>query len=225
MIMVNFDFLSKPICLADNKIQVLCIESQKLFRTILRSFFNDETEEKNIIFSEDFTPFKARGNVCVIENFFDLSYSNIIIKRLYEQIQEYCNNEQLKETIELKTHLINYMEVVVGDFDFDFDFNYDINLVEIFKAVNLKPHIDRSDLIGALLDYILLVNRYIPAKCFIIPNLHLYFIEEEIALFYKDIINNHINVLIIENTKFFLRNENESIIILDEDFCEIVDSI
>ena len=222
--MVNFEFLSEPLQLVDEAVNVLCVENQKLFRGIFNAFVNGETEENRIIFSENFEPVKTKGNVCVIDDFFRLTYSNTIIKKLYEQIEKYCNYELQKETNQLKIHIVNYFEQLISAFDYDFEFNYDLSITELLKAVSLKPNTDKSEVIGVLLDYILLVNKYAPPKCFVLLNLHLYFDEEELDLFFKDIINNHIKLLLVENKKAFKTNKCEKVVIYDNDFCEIVEN-
>lgn len=225
MTMVNFDFLSVPIQLKDDLVQVLCLEHPQVFRNIFNAFIYGETEENKIIFSEDFAPFKFKGNICVIDDFFRLSYSNTVMKKLYEQIERHCNNEHNEETLKLKSYIVNYMELLLKDFDYDFDFNYDIALTEIFKTINLKPASENGDQLNILLDYMLIINKYVPPKCFVLFNLHLYYTEKELEVFYKDIINNHIKLLVIENRKFFDKNEHENIIIYDNDFCEIIENL
>lgn len=222
--MVNFEFLSEPLQLVDGTVNVLCVENQKLFRGIFNAFVNGETEENRIIFSENFEPVKIKGNVCVIDDFFRLTYSNTIIKKLYEQIEKYCNYELQKETTQLKIHIVNYFEQLISAFDYDFEFNYDLSIAELLKAVSLKPNTDKSEVIGILLDYILLVNKYAPPKCFVLLNLHLYFGKEELDLFYNDIINNHIKLLLIEGVKFFETSSCENVVVYDKDFCEIVEN-
>lgn len=224
MIMVNFDFLSEPICFENNHINVLCIENPKLFRNVYSAFISGETEENHIIFSENYAPFKSKGNICVLDDYFRITYTNAIIKKLYEQIDKYCNDELQKETYQLKSHLVNYTELITKNFDYDFEFDYDVNLTEIFKLMNLKPISDGYDVLNTLVDHILILNKYAPPKCFVLLNLHLYFSEEELSLFCKDVADNHINLLIIENKKFFDKNEYENVIIYDNDFCEIVES-
>lgn len=221
--MVNFDFLSEPLQLTDSIISVLYIENPKLFRSIFNAFITGETEKEKIVFSEKFTPINFKNSICVIDDFFRLSYSNVIMKKLYEHLEKYCNYELPKETLELKTHIVNYIEYLMSSFDYDFEFNYDISLADIFKTINLKPNTDKNDVLTSLLDYILIVNKYVPQKCFVLLNLHLYFDKVEIDLFYKDIINNHIKLLLIEGKKVFETSSCENVIVYDNDFCEIIE--
>ena len=50
--MVNFEFLSEPLQLVDEAVNVLCVENQKFFRGIFNAFVNGETEENRIIFQK-----------------------------------------------------------------------------------------------------------------------------------------------------------------------------
>ena len=222
--MVNFDFLSEPIRFDEMKINVLCVENQRLFRRVCDSLINDRTEENKIVFSENYQPYKAKGNVCVIFDYFRLSYSSSVMKKMYEQTEKLCVRELQTETLQLKTHIVKFMESVVQAYDFDFDFNYEINIVDLFKSVDFKPHIENRDVLNVLSDYILILNKYVPQKLFILLNLHLYFSKEELEMFYKDIINNHINLLVIENKMSFNRCLYETLIVYDNDFCEIIEN-
>lgn len=222
--MVNFEFLSTPICFTENEVNVLCVENQKLFRMICDSFINDQTEENKIVFSENYQPYKVKGNVFVVFDYFRLSYSNSLMKKMYDQIEKFCVGELAIETVQLKTHIVKYVESIVKAYDFDFDFNYDISIVELLKSVDFKPNLENDDSINALLDYMLILNKYVPQKCFVLLNLHLYFSEKELELFYTDIINNHINLLVIENKMSFNKCSQENVIVYDNDFCEIVEN-
>ena len=221
---VSFDFLSEPIKISDEYINVICIENQNVFRNVVSNLHSEEPENLNIIFSENFTPIKFKGSVCFVENVFDLNYSNSVIKKLYEQIEKYCNNFLQSETVTLKTNIINYFDFIVKAFDYDLEYSYDIELSNLFKIQGLKPYTDSNSFLENLINYIKFIQNYTPVKCFILLNIHLYLSNEELELFYRDIINNHIKLLVLENYKFFDRHSFEKIIILDKDLCEIVEN-
>lgn len=224
MIRVNFEFLSETLVLDENPITVLCVENNILYRKIFAAFINDTTEENKIVFSENFIPVKSKGNICLIDEYFRLSYSNSLIKKLYAYIEAYCNDELHNELQQLKTQLVNFASMIENGLDYDVDFNDDIGLAEILKLLNIKPAADSNELLETLINYILTVNKYAPPKCFVLINLHMYFSREEIDLFYKDIINNHIRLLVIENKKCFEKSDCEKLIIYDDDFCEIIEN-
>ncbi len=224
MMMVNFEFLSEPLRFIEGEIKVLCLEDKKLFRDIYAAFVNGELEEKQIVFSENYSPLKSKGNICVIDDYFRLSFSNSMMKKIYEMIEKHCNGELQKETVDLKTHIVNYMELVTNSYDYDFEFDYDVNLIEIFKALSLKLAIECDNILNGLLDFILLLNKYASQKCFVLMNLHLYFSKNELDLFYRDILNNHVELLVVENNNHFEKCEVERIIVIDSDYCEIVET-
>lgn len=223
MMMVSFGFLSEPIRFEDNSVQVLCLEKPKLYRDVLSAFVYDTTEENKIVFSENFVPFKAKGNVCVIDNVLRLVYPGAVTKKIYDQMENYCYSELPEKTFQLRSHMVDFAETIINAFDYDFDFCYDIKLSDVFKLLCIKPVEDNLNLLNELIDYITIINKYTPHKCFVIFNLHLFFDKEEIESFCKDIVNNHISLLVIENKVGFEKNRYENIVILDDDFCEIVE--
>ncbi len=223
MIMANFDFLSEPIRLDEGTVPVLCLEEQTLFRRIYGALLSGETEEEGIVFSKDYTPFKSRGNVCVVHDYFSITYSNAILKKLYEQIEAYCHNECPIETVALKTHLVKYMETIVSAFEFDFDFCSDVDLIALFKAMALSPITDQTAVLNTLVDYLHLLNTYVPPHCVVLLNPHVFFNAEELTLLYADMLNRHIPLLVVENACTFQKTPYERVILYDCDFCEIVE--
>ena len=221
--MASFSFLSEPIRFEDNSVQVLCLEKPKLYRDVLSAFVYDTTEENKIVFSENFVPFKAKGNVCVIDNILRLVYPSTVTKKIYDQMENYCYSELPEKTFQLRSHLVDFAETIINAFDYDFDFCYDIKLSDVFKLLCIKPVEDNLNLLNQLVDYIKIINKYTPHKCFVIFNLHLFFDKEEIEPFCKDIVNNHISLLVIENKIGFEKNQYENVVIVDDDFCEIVE--
>ena len=223
MTMVSFSFLSEPIRLEENRVQVLCLENAKLYRDVLSAFAYDATEENKIVFSENFVPFKAKGNVCVIDNILRLTYPGTVTKKIYEQMENYCYSQLPEKTFQFRSHLVDFAETIVNAFDYDFDFCYDIKLGDIFKLLCIKPVEDNLNLLNELIDYISIISKYSSHKCFVLFNLHLFFDSSELELFYRDIVNNHIRLLVIENKACFEKNVYENLVVLDNDFCEIVE--
>ncbi len=222
--MVSFDFLSEPLVLSDGYVSTLCIENQEVYRSVISAFLSENTEEENIVFSENYTPMKFKGNICFIDNVFSLSYSNSVLKKLYEQVEKFCNSDIQVQTASLKGEILNYFGLITSEFDYDLDYSADIDLVDIFKAMHLKPSTDNTSQLENLLNFIVFIKNYTPVKCFVLLNLHLYFSSKELDVLYRDIIDRHITVLVIENVKSFDKSELEKIVICDKDMCEIVEN-
>lgn len=221
---VSFDFLSDILDLNDKCINTLCIENQTVFRNTVFAFLHEDPESLNIVFSENFTPIKFKGNVCFIDNIFKLEYSNSVVKKLYENIEKFCNTDLQTETSQLKSNIINYFDLIVKEFDYDIDYKCDIALTDLFKMQSLKPCLENVSILENLRNFIIFISEYTSVKCFVLLNIHLYFTYDEIFEFYFDMLNHHIIILNLESSKNFEKNSYEKIIICDKDMCEILEN-
>lgn len=220
---VSFDFLSEPIDVKIGCANVLCLENKALFRKIMQAFINDSTEEEKIVFSFDYKPFKARGNIYVISNYFNFDFSSSFIKKIYEEIVRFCVNDLELETAKIKSSVNEFMDIIMQSFDFDFTCKSEFELYDLFKIMNLKPDVLQNDYPSALLDFVFLIQKYIPQKCFVFFNLHSYLDADELQSFYKEMLSKDIRILLIESSSFEKSNL-EKVRIIDKDFCEIVEN-
>lgn len=222
--MVSFDFLTKPIELSPDKISVLYIENQHLYRNTVFNFYSGCLEESNIVFSENYTPIKYKNNISFVPNLFSLDFSSPFMKKVYEDMSLYAHTDLNENTSNLKSNLLLFLEKIVAGFDYDFDFKDDVDIIDLFKMQNLKPSLSKENLLSTLLDFIILTKKYSSVKCFVLLNLHNYFDLSELELLYKELSYQNINILVIENKKCFNILSNENVYIVDEDMCEIVDN-
>lgn len=222
--MVSFDFLTKPICLSNHKINVLYIENQQLFRNTVSCFYTGSFDENNIVFSENYTPVKFKNNICFISDIFSIDFSASFLKKVYEDLSDYANTYLQESTVSIKADIINYLEKLSQNYDYDFDFNDNLEISDLLKMQGFKPNMNSNNLMSRLLDYIIMTRRYSPVKCFVILNLHSYFSPTELELFYRELTYQSIEILVIENKKVFDSIQNEITYIVDEDMCEIIEN-
>lgn len=220
---VSFDFLNEPIEIKNGVANVLCIENKSLFRKVMQAFIDNNTEENKIIFSLNFKPFKAKGNVYILNNYFDLEFSSSFVKKIYDDISNFCVNDIQSETVRIKSAVNEFMEIIMRNYDFDFSCKTELELSELFKIMSLKPALFQNDLPSALLDFIFLIQKYMPQKCYVLFNIHSYFDDHEIEAFYKEILNTDIRILLVESNSFE-KSSSENVRIVDKDFCEIVEN-
>ncbi|MGN1417706.1 MAG: type II-A CRISPR-associated protein Csn2 [Acutalibacteraceae bacterium] len=219
------DFLSEPIALSEKYINVLSIENKAVFRKLIKALLQGEPEEENFIFSKNYTPLSFKKNICLIYDCYNLTYSSSFLKKIYEDMADFCNDELLHETFELKRIITDYIERVAEEFDFDFSFNDEIVLQDIFKMQNIRPVTDSSNLLESVYEYIVLMKKYTTVECFVIIGLHQNFSSAELEVFYKEITDRQIRLLVVESTTDFERLSVEKLIIIDEDLCEIVEEM
>lgn len=216
------DYLNEPIYLSDEYINVLSIENKPLFRRFMKSMLCGEPESENFIFSKDFKPLSFNKNICFIYDCYNLTFSPSFIKKIYEDMADFCNNEMLNETFELKRIITDFIGKLIKEFEFDFTYNEEISLQDIFKIQNIKPDTQLFNSLDALYEYIVLMQKYSPVRCFVIAGLHTNFSKNELEPFYKELIGRKVRLLIVESVTDFDPSQFEKLTVIDEDLCEIV---
>ena len=209
--MVKFEFLSKPIDLSNNKITSLYIENQMIYRNVIIDFYNNCVDEKHIIFSENYNPIKFKNNICFIPDVLSLQFPSSFIKKIYDEISLFSNTYLLEEYGFLKSTILSFFERLKCEYDFDFELTDNVTLSDLLKLYNFKSKLSQSNLLSALIDFITLTRKYSSMNCFVILNLHSYFSSKELELFYKEILYQNIELLIIENMYCYDPIDNEKI--------------
>lgn len=222
--MVSFDFLSNPICLSNDKISVLYIENQRLFRNTVRSFYDASFDENNIVFSENYNPVKFKNNVCFISDIFSIDFSSSFLKKVYEDLADYSNTYLRESTISINAGIMDFLERLSQNYDFDFEFKDNVDVIDLLKMQSFKPNLNNDNLLSRLVDYIVMTRKYSSVNCFVILNLHSYFSLTELELLYRELSYQNIEILLIENRKTFDSIQNEKAYIVDDDMCEIIDN-
>ena len=222
---ISFDFFSEPISFENYCINTVCIENKTVFSNTIKALREGTAEENNIIFSKDFKPIKMKNNIDFIFDFYALDFSSSFFKKIYEDMSLFCNDNLQENTVELKRVIINFLDTVNTSYDFDFAYNIDLNLCDFFKSQGFKPALENNRLIENLLDYILLAQKYSAVRCFILLTPSLYFTDSELELFLKEMSERNINICILENIMLREKTQYEKLTILDNDLCEIIESI
>lgn len=222
--MISFDFLSEPLTFKNTYINTLCIENKTLFSDTVKALREGACDENKIIFSKDFKPIKMKNNVDFIFDYYALDFSSAFIKKIYEDMNIFCIDNMQEKTVELKRVILSFLDEVNENFDFDFSYTIDLSLPDFFKGQGVKPALENRRLIENLCDYILIVQKYAPVKCFILLTPCLYFSDSELEIFFKEMSERNINILILENIILRKKTEYEKITIIDNDLCEIIEN-
>lgn len=202
------------------KIPVIIIENKSFFRNVFLDFKNDNSDEL-FVFSEDFKPFEFSKKGVFISD--PLSFDNInkkLMTKVTLYLEETANEEYSVELSDIKSRLIDLGNSLVAYNEYDFDYNYDITTSSIIKLLDFNISNEAEQGIFLLLRRLLLISKYIGINLFVIPNLHLYFENNEILDFYRTLKLNHIDILVIENFESDY-NSMEDITIIDKDLCVI----
>lgn len=203
-----------------HKIPVIIIENKSFFRNVFLDFKNDNSDEL-FVFSEDFKPFEFSKKGLFIPD--PLSFENTnkkLMTKVNLYLEETANEEYSVELSDIKSKLVDFGNLLVAYNEYDFEYNYDITTSSIIKLLDFKISNEVEQGIFLLLRRLLLISKYIGINLFVIPNLHLYFENNEILDFYRTLKLNHIDILVIENFESDY-NSMEDITIIDKDLCVI----
>jgi CRISPR type II-A-associated protein Csn2 len=91
---------------------------------------------------------------------------------------------------------------------------------DLIKFVSPVFDDNYSSLVERVCNYIDAASKYTKVGLFIFIHLKSYFTEEEYLLFCKHIVYSKRNVLLIESEVGYL-NDNEKVVVIDGDLCEI----
>ena len=221
---IMFDLLSEPIRIKDDQISVLCIENKEYYRKFIKSLCSDYPEEDKIIFSQEYKPIKFKNNIRLIRDYYSLEFTTSFYKKIYEQMSDFCVNEIMDATIEMKKVVLLYIDKIIENYDFDFQSNDDVILSDLFKIQGLKPNFDKMDSLESLLDFILIYQKYAPVKLFVFVGLHNDYSKQEIELFYHEMLSRKIPLMVLESNTNFTKSLVEDITIIDEDLCVIIEN-
>lgn len=121
--------------------------------------------------------------------------------------------------------MIEFGDKLCFEYDLDYSFNYDIPAIDILKLLSFGIRKDNANSMENIVLYMKLLKKYLGIKLFVTSGLWLYFTSAECDILNETLQAAGINVLNIENRlSEGMKNENESVYVIDNDLCEIVDN-
>ena len=117
--------------------------------------------------------------------------------------------------------IISLLEKINSESRFAIDYDEDTGFSEILKAFNVKFEENTGSFLENLVEYIKILIAFSSVKCLFFVNLKSYLSEEELKMFYKEMQLSDISILLIEDCQRE-KIEDEKILIIDKDLCEIV---
>ena len=101
------DVLRDPLKMDDCRVNTLCIENKQLFRKILLYLLYGIGDDLNLIISDNHSPYNLKKDTEVIQEYLNLNASTTLIKKIYDNLADYCNNELYDDLYEYKKSLYN----------------------------------------------------------------------------------------------------------------------
>lgn len=206
----------------ENKINVLIIENGTFFRKAVFDAVNQaKGEEGEFILSENFKIIDFSKNAEVIINFSELDFDSRKFAAKINKMAENASEELENESMELLSKINIFAASLATLMDIDVSFSEKENISDIIKLFDFKIDREGKTLGEQLLEYMKMCRMFFGKKLFIFVNLKSYLSEEEAESFYKSVLYEKYDVLLLESHQRGAFLEKEYVTVIDEDLCEI----
>lgn len=204
----------------EKNIVSLIVENKRVYRKIVEDLVNNlNIEDGNIILSRNNKLIIPEKEFFVFLDYFNFDINKFVLNKYYKELKNLSENEFLNETLEIKEILKDYINKMVEN-NYSLKFEDDLDVSQILKAFSIK--FERSeDLLLNLFEWLKILNEVLGYEIFFFINLENFLSEEELLEFSKFILYNKYKVVFLEN---FYRNklfDDDSLIVIDNDLCEV----
>lgn len=204
----------------DKSIFSLIIENKKLYRKVIEDLINNiSIDDGNIILSENNKLIVPEKEIFVFSDYFNFDVNKFVLNKYYKELKNLSENEFFDETVEIKEALRNYVTKLIEN-EYSVKLEEDLDISQILKAFGIKFQ-RNEDLLLNLFEWIKILNELLGYEIFFFINLENFLSDDELVEFSKFILYNKYRVVFLEN---FNRNrlfDDDNLIIIDNDLCEI----
>ena len=204
----------------DKSIFSLIIENKKLYRKIIEDLINNTSiDDGNIILSKNNKLIVPEKEIFVFSDYFNFDINKFVLNKYYKELKNLSENDFFDETLEIKEVLRDYVTKLVEN-EYSIKLEEDLDISQILKAFGVKFQ-RNEDLLLNLFEWIKILNELLGYEIFFFINLENFLSDDELVEFSKFILYNKYRVVFLEN---FNRNklfDDDNLIIIDNDLCEI----
>ena len=198
----------------------LIIENKKLYRKVIEDLINNiSIDDGNIILSKNNKLVVPEKEIFVFSDYFNFDVNKFVLNKYYKELKNLSENDFFDETVEIKEVLRNYVTKLVEN-EYSIKLEEDLDISQILKAFGIKFQ-RNEDLLLNLFEWIKILNELLGYEIFFFINLENFLSNDELVEFSKFILYNKYKVVFLEN---FNRNklfDDDNLIIIDNDLCEI----
>lgn len=210
----------RPIEFTENSVNVLIIENSKMFRDILSMLLNASNGYDTELILSDVKTLSIEKYVELIFSPFSIDLNN---KKLLNKLNDY-----LAKSLDSYEEKYNSLAHSMNQFGSDLTMlsQYAViyseiqNVQQVIKVLDFRID-DDLPINERIIEYMRLNRDLLGKKLFIFVGLKSYFSEEELKLFYRDIIAEKFDILLLEGHQYSYTIDIEKIRIIDNDLCEL----
>lgn len=204
----------------DKSIFSLIIENKKLYRKVIEDLINNiSIDDGNIILSKNNKLIVPEKEIFVFSDYFNFDVNKFVLNKYYKELKNLSENDFFDETVQIKEVLRNYVTKLVEN-EYSIKLEEDLDISQILKAFGVRFQ-RNEDLLLNLFEWIKILNELLGYEIFFFINLENFLSDDELVEFSKFILYNKYKVVFLEN---FNRNklfDDDNLIIIDNDLCEI----
>lgn len=206
----------------EEKINVIKIENIKEYRRIVECLvLHFDTKEGDILISDGLKLLIPSKSICVFDNYYNFDINKYCLNKMLKILTDVSQTEYFSESIKVKNEVENYVYKIIENYDMYFDINSELDIVDIFKSMGIRIKTFEGNILDRIFNYINVISESIGITTFFFINLSSNLTDDERIDFYKFIEYNDVKAVLFENTNFEKSYENENIITIDQDLCEI----
>ena len=207
--------------LKENRINKLIIENKSYYRNFISNLYiQSKLGEGELILFDGVKEISFNKNVNVVFQpiyieINDKKYKNRINDSMIEKYKNGLENETIANIIKELNRVGN---IYALNSDFPITYNDFIEVKNIFSLLNFRIEFNENIFINNLVDYILSIRKLDNKNIFVLLNLSDYLNDDEIELFYRNMLYEKVDIIVVEpreNKKY----DFESIKIIDNDLC------
>jgi CRISPR type II-A-associated protein Csn2 len=161
-------------------------------------------------------------NSIIFTDLFNISVNDKkVTTRLLAYLTDLANNKFILEIAELHTVWADIFSKMNAESDCRLDYDGGEDLSALFKAFGVKIADDDDSLLDRLVSYINVSSSLLKIKNFFFVNLKSFLNLDELKKLYHEAQLNEVNLFLLESAEREVL-EQEKIVIIDKDLCEIV---
>ena len=198
----------------------LIVENKKIYRKIIENLINNTgVEDGNIILSKNNKLIVPEKEMFVFLDYFNFDINKFVLNKYYKELKNLSENEFLNETLEIKEILLGYINKLTEN-NYSLKFDDDLDISQILKAFSIKFE-KSEELLLNLFEWVKILNEILGYEIFFFINLGNFLSNNELLEFSKFMLYNKYKVVFLENFSRNKLSDNDNIIIIDNDLCEI----
>lgn len=218
---LRYNFLNEEIDFGEYDVNVLIIESQRVFRDFVQDLqYLYDGENTSLLFTDNYEECRLSNYAQFIRYMNDIDFENKkILSKVQQELHKIAIEEKYIKTSELTSIVETYIQDIVDISNFDLVHDiFDIDI--ILKSLHIRLNVDDMNFLEKICKYMDFTTNIFMTDIFIFVNLKTYLEKEELLELYNYCKYNKISLLLCENTTRE-KLDREKIIILDKDLCQI----